>query len=182
VLGLRSHSYLRRVPCADPHARVRRHRSPSALVLALTASLALVVPAPLSAGAEPEPSLPAVPTPEVNGPVPSRPSNQGNDYTFFSYDLDLQDRGYVEEEFFYSGSANVYDATVAGGIGACPTPSTTANVVSSNHDYTTRMVVDRQFFATRPNQLRVADFVRHEALLNRVEVRDHHRPAVAAAE
>ncbi len=33
----------------------------------------------------------------------------------------------------------------------------------------------------RPDQWWVADFVCHEALLNRVEVRDHHRPAVAAA-
>jgi putative transposase len=42
-------------------------------------------------------------------------------------------------------------------------------------------LVDRQFWASRPNQLWVADFERHEALLNRVEVRDLHRRAVAAA-
>jgi len=41
-------------------------------------------------------------------------------------------------------------------------------------------LVKRKFVATAPNQLWVADLVRHEALLNRVEVRDHHRPAVAA--
>ena len=41
-------------------------------------------------------------------------------------------------------------------------------------------LVERQFVASRPNELWVVDFVRHEALLNRVEVRDHHRPAVAA--
>ncbi|HLV59578.1 MAG TPA: IS3 family transposase [Natronosporangium sp.] len=38
----------------------------------------------------------------------------------------------------------------------------------------------RDFTAPAPNQRWVADFVRHEALLSRVEVRDHHRPAVAA--
>jgi len=41
-------------------------------------------------------------------------------------------------------------------------------------------LVKRKFVASAPNQLWVADLVRHEALLNRVEVRDHHRPAVAA--
>ncbi|MET0716348.1 MAG: alpha/beta hydrolase domain-containing protein, partial [Mycetocola sp.] len=70
-------------------------------------------------------------------------SEVGNDeigHTFFASDL-LAGRGYVEEEYFYSGSANVYDATVAGGIGSRSTPSPTANIVSSGHDYTTRLVV-----------------------------------------
>ncbi|WP_009885299.1 hypothetical protein [Brevibacterium aurantiacum] len=38
-----------------------------------------------------------------------------------------------------------------------------------------------EFHADAPNQLWLTDIVRHEALLNRVEVRDHHRLAVAAA-
>ena len=38
-----------------------------------------------------------------------------------------------------------------------------------------------EFRADGPNQLWLTDVVRHEALLNRVEVRDHHRLAVAAA-
>ncbi|SMY03364.1 hypothetical protein [Brevibacterium linens] len=38
-----------------------------------------------------------------------------------------------------------------------------------------------EFRAEAPNQLWLTDIVRHEALLNRVEVRDHHRLAVAAA-
>lgn len=42
-------------------------------------------------------------------------------------------------------------------------------------------VVERNFARSGPNQLWVTDIVRHEALLNRVEVRGHHRPAVAAA-
>ena len=41
-------------------------------------------------------------------------------------------------------------------------------------------LVERDFNRSGPNQLWVTDIVRHEALLNRVEVRDHHRPAVAA--
>jgi hypothetical protein len=91
-----------------------------------------------------------VPVPEVRGPIPSRPGSPGHDYTFFASDLDLPARGYVEQEFFYGGRANVYDATVAPGVGARPTPSPTAGVVSAGHPYTTRMVVRRP--------VRAADF------------------------
>lgn len=42
-------------------------------------------------------------------------------------------------------------------------------------------LLDRDFTAPAPDRVWVTDFERHEALLNRVEVRDHHRPAVAAA-
>ena len=85
----------------------------------------------------------AVPVPVVNGPIPSDLQAPDRNHTFFATDLDLRSRGFVEEEFFFEGTANVYDATVAGGIGARPTPSPTANVVSSGHPYRTRMVVRR---------------------------------------
>jgi transposase InsO family protein len=42
-------------------------------------------------------------------------------------------------------------------------------------------LVDRRFTAAAPNQLWLTDFVRHEALSNRVGVGDLHRRAVAAA-
>ena len=42
-------------------------------------------------------------------------------------------------------------------------------------------LVNRGFAASAPDQLWVADIERHEALLNRVGVRDHHGRAVAAA-
>ncbi|WP_260848285.1 IS3 family transposase [Brevibacterium aurantiacum] len=41
-------------------------------------------------------------------------------------------------------------------------------------------LVEREFAAPAPNCLWVADIVRHKALLNRVEVRDHHHPIAAA--
>jgi hypothetical protein len=121
-----------------------RTRSVIAVVVPVVAGL-------LAAGLAPAQAAPAatggpasgttVPVPEVRGPIPSRPGTP--DRTFFASDLDLPARGYVEQEFFYSGRANVYDATVAPGIGARPTPSPTANVVSTGHPYTTRMVVRR---------------------------------------
>jgi len=42
-------------------------------------------------------------------------------------------------------------------------------------------LVGRRFAADAPNRLWLADIVRREALFDRVEVRDHHVPAVAAA-
>ena len=42
-------------------------------------------------------------------------------------------------------------------------------------------LVEREFRAPAPNRLWVADLERHEALLNRVEVGDRRRRAVAAA-
>lgn len=42
-------------------------------------------------------------------------------------------------------------------------------------------LVHREFVAHAPNRLWVGDFVRHEALFDRMEVEDHHRLAVAAA-
>ncbi len=41
-------------------------------------------------------------------------------------------------------------------------------------------LVERTFTAPGPDRLWVADFVRHEALWMRVEVKDLHRRAVAA--
>jgi Alpha/beta hydrolase domain len=111
------------------------------VVIAVVLFTGLSVTAVPATGAAPAPDT--VPVPTVTGPIPSTVGSSGNNYTFFASDLDLAARGYVEQEFFYSGLANVYDATVAPGIGARPTPSPTANIVSSGHPYTTRMVVRR---------------------------------------
>jgi hypothetical protein len=84
-----------------------------------------------------------VPTPTVTGPIPSDLASSPRNHTFFATDLDLRSRGYVEQEFFFSGHANTYDATFSGGIGARPTASPTASVVTTGNPYTTRMVVRR---------------------------------------
>lgn len=112
----------------------------------ITSAVALTLLSPLGSTTTAHavaPGLDPVPMPSVEGPIPSDVAAGGHDHTFFASDLGLEGRGYVEEEFFYSGEANVYDATVAGGIGARPTASPTASIVSTGHNYTTRMVVRR---------------------------------------
>ncbi|MBI2769972.1 MAG: hypothetical protein HYX47_10140 [Burkholderiales bacterium] len=83
----------------------------------------------------------AVPTPTITGPVPNEPfgSNSRN-WQFFATDVHLGSHGYVEEEFFIEGMANVYDAP---SVNPATPPSAAASVVSPNHPYKTRFVVRR---------------------------------------
>ncbi|GIE94230.1 alpha/beta hydrolase domain-containing protein [Paractinoplanes rishiriensis] len=112
----------------------------------LASLLAGIVAAPVPATAS-GPGTGTVPVPVVTGPIPAT----GESHPFFATDLDLAARGYLEQEFFYRGAANVYDATVAPGIGARPSPSPTAAIVSTGHHYQTRMVVRRPARADRFN-------------------------------
>ena len=69
----------------------------------------------------------AVPTPFVTGPIPAtaRVGDPSHGYRFFSTTVDLASHRYVEQEFFFEGTANRYDipapddvtatATVSGG-------------------------------------------------------------------
>lgn len=83
-----------------------------------------------------------VPNPTVSGPVPENvaPGDPSHDYIFFTSEL-VEDFGYVEEEFFIEGTANVYDTP----------PLATASVVSSGHPYKTRIVVRRPKHKARFN-------------------------------
>jgi hypothetical protein len=80
------------------------------------------------------PVLGQVPNPTVTGPVPQNvpPGDPSHDYIFFTSEI-VDDFGYVEEEFFIEGTANVYDTP----------PLTTGTIVSSGHPYKTRIVVRR---------------------------------------
>jgi hypothetical protein len=80
-------------------------------------------------------ALAAVPSPEVTGPIasPVIPGDVSHDYPFFSTTHDLATNGYVEEEFFYTGTANRYTTP----------PLTTATIQDSGHPYRTRMIVRR---------------------------------------
>lgn len=92
----------------------------------------------------------AVPTPEVTGPVPSDPpGSPGRNYLFFATDLDLAHRGYVEEEFFYAGTANWYQTTGE---------PATATIVSSGHPYKTRLTVRRPANPARFNGIVIAEW------------------------
>jgi len=85
-----------------------------------------------------------VPTPVVVGPLASDPrGSPSHNYTFLATDLDLASRGYVEQEFFFSGAGNYYDTPNPFPIGAGLGTTPTANVVSSGHPYESRMVVRR---------------------------------------
>ncbi len=81
------------------------------------------------------PALAAVPNPTVSGPIasPVIPGDVSRNYTFFSTNHDLATNGYVEEEFFFEGTANRYNTP----------PLTTATILDSGHPYRTRMVVRR---------------------------------------
>lgn len=88
------------------------------------------------------PRCETVPAPVVTGPVPyETPGGGGRDYPFLLTDVDLDSRGYVAGEFFYSGRANSYDAPVPT-VNNDPAPPI-AGVKSSGHPYTTRLMVYR---------------------------------------
>lgn len=76
-----------------------------------------------------------VPNPKVIGPIraTANPGDPSHDYPFFSRMVDLANYSYIEEEFFFEGTANRYN-----------TPAlATGSVIDSGHPYRTRMVVRR---------------------------------------
>jgi hypothetical protein len=73
--------------------------------------------------------------PVVNGPIAAKTpaGDPAHSYPFFAALEDLKARGYIEQEYFYSGIANRYD-----------TPDgATGKVTDGNHKYQTRLVVRR---------------------------------------
>jgi hypothetical protein len=97
--------------------------------LVLMAAFAAWVTAAPPAGAG------SVPNPTVSGPIvsPDIPGTPTYNYPFFASNHDLPTHGYVEEEFYFQGTANRYN-----------TPSlTTGTIIDSGHPYLTRMLVRR---------------------------------------
>lgn len=74
-------------------------------------------------------------TPSVTGPIAAKnaPGDASHNYPFFAALEDLKARGYIEQEYFYSGIANRYE-TPDGAAG---------KVTDGNHKYQTRLVVRR---------------------------------------
>jgi hypothetical protein len=81
--------------------------------------------------------------PVVTGPIAAKtsPGDSAHGYPFFAALEDLKARGYIEQEFFYSGVANRYD-----------TPDgATGRITDGNHKYQTRIVVRRPIDAKKFN-------------------------------
>jgi Alpha/beta hydrolase domain len=102
-----------------------------------------------------------VPTPTVIGPLSSdTPGSSAHNYPFFSTDMVLADFGYVEQEFFFDGTANRYDAPApSGGIGNNAASAPTANVVASGYPYRSRLLVRRPIDASRFNGVVVVEWL-----------------------
>src|SRR5438445_4281392 len=92
-----------------------------------------------------------VPSPTVTGPIPANapPGDPSHDYPQVATPLDLASLGYVEEEYFFSGTANVYNTP----------PLTTATVVSSGHPYKSRVIVRRPTSAAKFNGTVLVEWV-----------------------
>src|ERR1044071_1635127 len=81
--------------------------------------------------------------PVVSGPVAAQttPPDPAHDYPFFAALEDLKSRGYVEEEYFFSGTANRYE-----------TPEgASERVLDRNHNSPPRLLVRRPADGSRFN-------------------------------
>jgi Alpha/beta hydrolase domain len=89
----------------------------------------------------------SVPNPTITGPMPEKVAlgDPSHDYPFFATNLDLATWGYVEEEFFFEGTANTYNVNPA------VSKLDTALITSSGHPYRTRMIVRRPLSAENFN-------------------------------
>lgn len=90
-------------------------------------------------------AYPLVATPTVTGPIASEGFlSSTKNYTFYATDVALASRGYVEQEFFVEGKANIYnEPAVDYAATTLPTFSGDAAVVTEGLPYKTRMVVRR---------------------------------------
>lgn len=89
------------------------------------------------------PSAAEVPPATVTGPIVAsvEPGDPSRDFVFSTSAIELRKHGYVEEEFFISGTANRHT-----------TPGlATGRVVDGDHPYKTRLVVRRPASAARFN-------------------------------
>jgi Alpha/beta hydrolase domain len=93
----------------------------------------------------------AVPNPTVTGPIPvnAPPGDPSHDYPQLATQVDIASQGYVEEEYFFEGTATRYSTP----------PLATGGVVSSGHPYKTRMIVRRPISAERFNGIVIVEWV-----------------------
>lgn len=105
----------------------------------------------------------------VTGPVAAKaaPGDPGHDYPFFAALEDLKARGYVEQEFFISGTANRYETPDAA----------TGKVLDGNHPFRTRLLVRRPASASRFNGTVVVEWNNvtsgHDLDIDWYQIHDH---------
>jgi hypothetical protein len=132
-----------------------------AFALSFAAAITVAVPA---ASAAPEPAAPAAGAPvstapgagpaSITGPIPAtaKPGDPSHNYPFYATPFDLARAGYVEQEFFISGTATRYpSAPTADQQRQNATPIGTM-------PYTTRIVVRRPAHANRSAGIAVVDW------------------------
>lgn len=125
----------------------RRTVRASLLALALLVAPGPILPAFAQSG--PPGAARQAPVPTISGPIASDGyDSPTNFYTFFATDIALASHGYVEEEYFLSGTASIYDAP--GTTPAAP-PDQLARVVREDVPYRTRMIVRRPIDPARFN-------------------------------
>ena len=91
-----------------------------------------------------------VPTPKVTRPPADPPGTAGRNYPFFATDVVLADYGYVEEEFFYEGTANTYSA---------PELGRDAEITKSGIPYRSRLIVRRPSAQSRFNGIAFVEWL-----------------------
>jgi hypothetical protein len=90
-----------------------------------------------------------VPLPTVDGPIPAvAPGDPSRNYPFIATSIDLASRGYVEEEFFISGTACRYS-----GVGLA-----TGTIRDCGFPYKTRIIVRRPVSAKAFNGTVLAEW------------------------
>src|SRR5271156_6105322 len=109
-----------------------RCRLPMAVDSARVATIAVTLLAAFAFGARASAS---VPNPTVSGPIasPDIPGAPTHHYPFFASNHNLPTQGFVEQEFYYQGTANRYNTP----------PRATGSITDSGHPYLTRMLAPR---------------------------------------
>jgi len=127
--------------------------SSSRMITALPRATIVVIGVMLIFGTIILPARAQVPTPTVTGPIPSLdpPGLPSHNYPQMASApmYDLSRLGYVEEEFFFSGTARSYSTpTLADGV-----------VLSSGHPYKTRLIVRRPSDPSKFNGIVIVEWV-----------------------
>jgi Alpha/beta hydrolase domain len=125
-----------------PIGRINLRLSGFVSVLVLTSAIVGVIAATSGAGAaDVTPFTVTIPT--VTGPIPSTSTN----FPYIADGFDVEPPvppGYVEQEYFFSGTGNLYEYTPTGIEVVTPCPSSvTEGTNCTDIPYTTRMLVKR---------------------------------------